>query len=72
MPGGGLTERNVKKVLEGSCAKEYHISGRVTINSSMTFRNASVYMGGALRPPEFSISVVDSSKIQSFITHATS
>lgn len=28
VPGGGITKKNLKKIIEGSGAKEFHVSGR--------------------------------------------
>jgi copper homeostasis protein len=64
MPGGG-TERNLKKVVETSGVKEVHVIGPKTVESSMTFRNHQIYMGGELRPPEYSRSITDPEKIKS-------
>jgi len=70
VPGGGITEKNVHKILAGCGASEFHVSGRTKQASSMAFRNSSCFMGGALRPPEFEVSVVDPSKIASFLLQA--
>lgn len=67
MPGGGITERNIAKIKEITKAKEYHISGRRREESKMSFRKNNVYMGGALRLEEYSISVADAQKINNFI-----
>jgi len=72
MPGGGLTERNVLKVLKACKAREFHVSGRVVLDSPMTFRNPRVFMGGALRPPEFSLSVTDAGKCAAILSNANS
>ncbi len=64
MPGGG-TERNVPKVVETSGVKEVHVVGPMTVESSMVFRNHQIYMGGELRPAEYSRVITDSGKIKS-------
>jgi len=66
MPGGGITERNIKKIMNSSKAKEFHVSGRVSKESVMRYRNTNCFMGGALRNPEFFLSIVSSSKISNF------
>src|SRR4051812_23516853 len=71
VPGGGITERNIQKIIKGSNAKEFHVSGRTSRDGPMIFRNSKCPMGGALRPPEFTVSIVDSSKISSFIKNAS-
>ena len=65
--GGGLTERNVRKVLDGCRAQEFHISARCAADSKMQYRNTRVFMGGALRPPEFSVSTVDCGRVSRFL-----
>jgi copper homeostasis protein len=70
LPGGGITERNISRILTTCKAKEFHISGRTTRDSRMQFRNSRCTMGGALKPPEFSLSIVDSSKVECFLKNA--
>lgn len=36
--GGGITERNLQRILEGSGAQEFHCSARSTKDSAMKFR----------------------------------
>lgn len=57
---GSLNARNIKKFVEKSKVREVHLTGFATVESQMTYRNERVYMGGTLRPPEFTKSVVDS------------
>lgn len=66
MPGGGITEKNIAKIKEITKAKEYHVSGRSRVESKMSFRGNHVYMGGALRMEEFSVSIADPQKIKNF------
>lgn len=54
MPGGGVTSRNVRKIVEASGVREVHMSARLSVESRMEHRNSRCFMGGALRPPEFS------------------
>lgn len=37
-PGGGITERNLQRILEGSAASEFHCSARSARDSGMKFR----------------------------------
>ncbi|XP_054654516.1 copper homeostasis protein cutC homolog isoform X1 [Dunckerocampus dactyliophorus] len=55
MPGGGITERNLQRILEGSGAQEFHCSARSSRDSAMKFRNNSVTMGASLSAPEYSL-----------------
>lgn len=66
MPGGGVTERNLKKILEHTGAREIHGSASGSRESRMSFRNTRVFMGGQMGPPEFSIKQADSDRVRSF------
>ena len=63
MPGGGITEKNVAKIVRLTGAREVHFSLRKAHPSAMQYRASSVFMGGALRPDEFSASVADPARI---------
>ena len=62
---GGLTEKNVRKFVEKTNVREVHLTGFTKIKSQMQFRNERVFMGGALRPPEFSRNITSSEIIES-------
>src|SRR5262245_24694856 len=62
MPGGG-TERNIAKVVARSGVRELHVTGTTSVESPMRFRNPRVFMGGELRPPEYSRATTDPEKI---------
>ncbi|KAG1941528.1 copper homeostasis protein CutC [Pimephales promelas] len=64
MPGGGITERNLQRILEGSGAQEFHCSARSSKDSSMKFRNYNVSMGGSLSVPEYAVKVADVTKVR--------
>jgi len=66
MPGGGITERNLKKVLSFTGAREIHGSASGTRESRMTFRNTRVFMGGQMGPPEFLMKQADVGRVRSF------
>ena len=53
MPGGGITAKNIARVLAVTGAGEVHFAGRAPIASTMRFRRPDVYMGGELRPAEY-------------------
>jgi copper homeostasis protein len=67
MPGGGLTAQNIKKIVLATGVNEVHLSARRTVESSMNFRNSRVYMGGTLRPPEFSWKTADEASIRTIV-----
>lgn len=59
MPGGGITPGNIQKIVAGTGVNEVHLSARSSVESGMKHRNTRVYMGGTLRPPEFSWKTTD-------------
>jgi copper homeostasis protein len=64
MPGGGITDRNIGKIVNQCHPKEIHIAGLVSVDGRMKYRNNRVFMGGEFRPPEFTLTVTDSNKIR--------
>ena len=67
MPGGGITPRNVSRIVAGTGVKEVHLSARVSVESRMTHRNSHCFMGGTLRPPEFSWKATDESVVRDVV-----
>jgi copper homeostasis protein len=70
MPGAGITERNVHKIVAASGVREVHVYAPVEVASRMAYRNPRVYMGGELRPPEYSVSTTDASRIAAVLDAA--
>jgi len=71
MPGGGVRERNIKKIRDLTGAKEFHFTAFETVESSMTYRNTRVFMGGTLRPPEYSQNLTSPSRVATYIERAS-
>ena len=69
MPGGGITERNISKIVAQSGVKEVHAVGTRSVDSAMQHRNSHVFMGGELRPPEFTRMVTDANRVKA-LRHA--
>ena len=67
MPGGGITERNTKKIVQQSGAREVHVYAPMSVESRMKYRNTQCFMGGELRPPEFTLTVTDAERIRAFV-----
>jgi copper homeostasis protein len=67
MPGGGINERNVAKILAGCGAREVHASLRSTREGGMQYRNTRCYMGGVLRPPEFTVALTNPERVAGLI-----
>jgi copper homeostasis protein len=67
MPGGGITPANVQRIVAATGVTEVHLSARGPVQSGMIHRNPRVFMGGTLRPPEFSWRTTDSAAVQSVV-----
>ena len=70
MPGGGINERNIGKIVAQSGAREVHFAAAASVESRMHYRNARAFMGGELRPPEFALSVTDAGRVQQCVSAA--
>jgi len=68
MPGGGITDRNIQKIVAQSGAKEVHVLRTKTVESPMTFRNPRAFMGGELRPPEYGRAVTDAGSVREIVS----
>lgn len=66
VPGGGITERNLPRILRECRAKEFHVSASATRDSRMTYRNTRVPMGRVLAASEFAVSQADSGRVRQF------
>ena len=53
MPGGGITSRNVERIVSAIKPREIHFASLDPAPSGMQFRRQHVFMGGELRPPEY-------------------
>ena len=71
LPGGGITERNLARILSQSQATEFHCSARSSVPSQMSFRRDGVSMGTTFGPPEYSVKVTDRDKVQRLVARAT-
>ena len=67
MPGGGITPRNVQRIVAATGVKEVHLSARSPVESRMSYRNSRVFMGGTLRPPEFGWKTTDENAVRSVV-----
>jgi copper homeostasis protein len=66
VPGGGITERNVQKILRQSGAKEFHVSASASRESPMIYRNPRIAMGRQLGPPEYQVSQASETRVSAF------
>jgi copper homeostasis protein len=53
MPGGGITSRNIGRIVDVLKPGEIHFTALQSVLSPMRFRRPHVFMGGELRPPEY-------------------
>ena len=53
MPGGGVTARNVARIVAEARPREIHFAALEPVGSAMQSRRDHVFMGGVLRPPEY-------------------
>jgi copper homeostasis protein len=67
MAGGGITVRNLQRIIEGTGVDEVHLSVRRSVESEMSYRRSTVFMGGALRPPEFNWKTTDEGAVQTVV-----
>lgn len=70
MPGGGITPRNVRRIVQTTGVTEVHLSARSGVESGMVYRNSRVFMGGTLRPPEYQRKATDASIVSSVVKAA--
>lgn len=66
VPGGGITERNLPRILRECSPKEFHVSASGTRDSLMEFRNSRIPMGRTLAASEYSVPVADSGRVRRF------
>lgn len=63
MPGCGVNPDNVARLAEVTGCREFHFSGRKSVESGMLFRNPEVSMGGTVKIEEYSRDVTDPDRI---------
>ncbi len=64
LPGAGINEKNVRKLVEHTGVSEVHFSAMKTVESTMAFQQSDVFMGGTVRPAEFLVTITDAAKVQ--------
>lgn len=70
MPGGGITDRNVGRIVAEARPRELHFAALEPLHGAMRFRRSHVFMGGELRPPEFDRLVTSPDSIRAVMTKA--
>ena len=67
MPGGGIDDLNIASVAKLTGASEFHLTGRKTIQSGMTFKKQEVTMSGLAGYDEYSRKVTDTDMIKRIV-----
>jgi len=67
VPGGGINDRNLARILTETGAREFHASARCTIPSHMQYQRAGLSMGASFSPPEFSNKAADLQKVKQLV-----
>jgi copper homeostasis protein len=71
MPGGGITARNVERIVEATKPREIHFAALEPVEGGMQFRRPHVFMGGELRPPEYDRLVSSAATIEAIVAKAS-
>lgn len=67
VPGGGINERNLERILHGSGALEFHCSARITRESAMQYRHTGISMGARFGPQEFGLQVASKDRVRTLV-----
>jgi copper homeostasis protein len=67
MPGGGITARNIDRIVAALDPKEIHFAALSLAAGGMQFRRSHVFMGGELRPPEYDRKVTTADSVRAVI-----
>ena len=70
IPGGGITPRNVDRIVAAARPKEIHFAALELEAGGMRFRRNHVFMGGELRPPEYDRLTTSEATIRAVIKKA--
>jgi copper homeostasis protein len=70
MPGGGITARNVGRVVAATAVTEVHFGCATPVEGRMAFRNPRVFMGGTIRPPEYTLEIARAEDVARIIAAA--
>ena len=71
MPGGGITARNVDRIVAAAKPREIHFAALEPAAGGMRFRREHVFMGGELRPPEYDRLVTSVASVRSVMAKAS-
>lgn len=72
VPGGGITERNLSRILGDTGCVEFHCSARTNTQPVMRYCNHNVAMGAKYGPSEFTTKVTSVERVQALLSIARS
>ena len=67
MPGGGIDEQSLPRILNTTGAREIHVTGTKGVESGMTYRNPRCFMGIEPGSSEFSTTMTDVNRIRALV-----
>ncbi|WP_103072556.1 copper homeostasis protein CutC [Aquimarina sediminis] len=67
MPGSGVTEKNLKELIQKTKATEFHSSAKTFEKSKMKYYNTNINMGGNNTTNEFKKIIVDTESIKKMV-----
>jgi len=70
MPGGGVREDNIRRVIDATGAREVHFTAFSRCASEMSFRNPRVAMGSSTARSEYEMTFTDAERVRRFVEAA--
>lgn len=67
MPGSGINPENIIQISQMTGANEFHMSGKMPVDSNMSYRKSGVSMGGINEIDEYQLMISDIDKIKETI-----
>ena len=67
IPGGGIAEQSLPRILNTTGAREIHVTGTKGVESGMTYRNPRCFMGIEPGLSEFSTTMTDVNRIRALV-----
>ena len=67
IPGGGIDEQSLPRILNTTGAREIHVTGTKGVESGMTYRNPRCFMGIEPGLSEFSTTMTDVNRIRALV-----
>jgi copper homeostasis protein len=67
LPGGGVNEDNVRRIVDGTGAREVHVRGTVLRPSPMLYRNPAVTFAGRTPVSDELLEVTDAARIAEIV-----